>query len=678
MANFTKDRYPWPTVDHGGANAQTGGNTRLLFAEQDNYRTSKGASVTEYVTDYEELAVTTGFYQGQFADDLSASGSPAERMIYWNTTNSDFMVYESGSWGVIARTTSSIQGTEIIDGTYNYVVCTPSATDSTWANFDAIEESVETMGGQFIIPPAVDKAIIYNESDSKAYIVNSVEESDVSGVGDLFYVIPRVVSADIAETTENIPIEFLKGSLSANKAQAGAQTYGNGFSIAASEEGLHLFLRTLCNSRSNDIEVKTRKGSDADGNVDTPRRDVLSDEIQVFSGLDENSFDGETLTNMTDIDGDVVSQIRVKWVANPSSVDDDLILEVQIDGFDHSGEELREIMIFTKDDLDETDHYTDQTTDFYFGKSPTDDDKTTIRVTSNVPTGDAVDTQGTFDVYYQDKWSEVTLSQQDSVLLPGWTVEVRKGTIPFTYVGVSPNEASIALSRDTALQLDITTIAFDSLAYTDITGETVDLDDGSGSEGIDITEDKARGDLGFVDASETLFTGWQAYLDVVEPGTARGIRVPLTDATFSINHQLDQAQLIVGDRRPGPPFRSTLRDVMLDGTILFTRERDWVKLFRNNVDFKNPVVVLRNAPAGGFAYELHIELGLGQLMSSPDPQVSDLGLITQAFNMKFRESASGRSDDFRFKIVTDKWIFSEDNNTLGGLRVDGVYASPSA
>ena len=102
--------------------------------------------------------------------------------------------------------------------------------------------------------------------------------------------------------------------------------------------------------------------------------------------------------------------------------------------------------------------------------------------------------------------AEVTFNQQDSVLLPGWTVEVRKGTIPFTYVGVSPNEVSIALSRDTALQMDITVIAFDSLPYTDIVGGEVDLDDGSGSEGVDITEDKAKGNLDFVDASEKRYS----------------------------------------------------------------------------------------------------------------------------------------------------------------------------
>ena len=37
-----------------------------------------------------------------------------------------------------------------------------------------------------------------------------------------------------------------------------------------------------------------------------------------------------------------------------------------------------------------------------------------------------------------------------------------------------------------------------------------------------------------IEASEPLFTGWQTYIDVVEPGTEKVIRVSLTDATFSI------------------------------------------------------------------------------------------------------------------------------------------------
>ena len=659
MANFNTNRYPWPTVDHDGANAQTGGNTRLLFAEQDNYRTRKGNPSSALQSSTESSAFSfadsNSLFYGVYADDQDAqNGIDAD-------LNEDVYYYDQ-ELNTFRRYDSTMSVFEDI-GTTNPVLTAQSITinlvfdSGNNVEYAGAADASDQLDSNADLDAENTYYIYYNTGDSTVHKITAFTEAQTStGTGDIFYVIPRVVSADIAETTENIPIEFLKGSLSANKAQAGAQTYGNGFSIAASEEGLHLFLRTLCNSLDENIEVKTRKGSDADGEVSSPRRDVLPESVIHVDDESIKSVHSTDVDFANDIDDERIASLSVM----PKDIDENAVVELQIDGYDHSGEEIREIMLLTSDDNDQTVQ-----TDFYFAKPPSN------KVTKYKVNQAAI--SGSVTIESVDNWSEITFTQQDSILLPGWTLEVRKGTIPFTYVGVSPNEASIALSRDTALQIDMTVIAFDSLPYTDMGGKKVNIDTGEGSQGIDIVDNQARGDLDFVDASETLFTGWQAYLDIVEPGTASPIRVPLTDATFSINHQLDQAQLIVGDRRPGPAFRGTLRDVMLDGTILFTRERDWVRLFRNNVDFKNPIVVLRNAAAGGFPYELHIELGLGQLMSSPDPQVSDLGLITQAFNMKFRETESGESDDFSFKIVTDKWVFSEDNDTLGGLRVDGVY-----
>ena len=645
MANFTDRAYPWPTDPKSSVLPETGGNTRLLFAEQDNYRTRKGSpgSGTQSSAESNAFSFTdsNSLFYGVYADEGQATnGIDAglnTSIYYYNEELKQFRRFTAGNVFEDIGTANPVS--TIMNRSINLIF----DADNNVEYADAAEAS-DNLGVDTDIAEEDVYYIYYNSADSTVHKVTAFTASQAAtGAGDIFYVIPRVVSADIAETTENIPIEFLKGSLSANKAQAGPLAFGNGFSIAASEEGLQLFLRTMAQSRKDNI-VDT-----ADANA--------AEVTHIAAGTSLATVHTSAQNFITD--KDIPSGNTVQLIVTPVSIGESGIVELQIDGYDHEGTGLREIMILTS-----ANNTKPVTTDFYFAKPPTGG-KTTYQV-NRAATG------ASFKITSKHGGTTVVFSQpsdtQNQDLLPGWTIEVRKGSIPFTYVGVLPNEISIALARDTALQMDMTVIAFDSLPYTDIEGNEVNVQTGKGSRGIDISSGTPYGGGTFDDASETIFTGWQAYLDLIEPGTGTPVRVPLTDATFTINHQLEQAQLIVGDRRPGPPFRSALREVMLDGTMLFTRERDWVALFRNNVDFKNPVMVLRNAPAGGFPYELRVEFGVGQLMTSPDPQVGDIGLITQAFNMKFRESASGKSDDFKFTIYTDKW------RANGGLRVDGAYA----
>ena len=668
MPNFTDRPFPWPHESRQNDNIlpETGGNTRLLFAEQDNYRTRKGKTEMgdDATATSEEFSDThaNNLFVGAHATNTAAAEHANTNSItlttshyYYNTTNNVFRSFVSGPstfeplTGRSARTNS---------GRTIHIISDSDGT-SDFASAKAAVEAGETQG----VPSASDAfeasadndnvSFIYYQTGSGAAVrrLTSYKASTGGqGTSDIFHVIPRVISADIAETTENIPVEFLKGSLSANKAQAGPLSFGNGFSIAASEHGLQLFLRTMTQSRAGQINLDE---SSSDG-----------DKVEHVASGSETS-----LTNFeTELDIPVGKSVRLNITVNRPTDNTDPV-EIQIEGYDHEGTQLTEITRFMGTE-------NTKTTDFYFA-TPSDSGDTANPNRTKYQVNDAPEgTTFKIESTYVNKVVHFTQPRdtQNQDLLPGWTIEVRKGQIPFTYVGVMPNEMSIALARDQALQMDFTIIAFDAEPYTSMDGRTIDTRRKDDNQGIEIRDSdgkyiKGYGDIPFIDASETLFTGWQAYLEIAEPGVGSKVTVPLTDATFTINHQLDQAQLIVGDRRPGPPFRSTLRDVMLDGSILFTRERDWVNLFRNNTDFNSPELVLRNAPAGGFPYELRIKMGKGQLMSSPDPQVSDLGLITQAFSMKFRESSSGLSDDFSFTIVTDNW-----EGEYGGLRVDGSYA----
>ena len=789
--------YPWPSSD-SNAQAETGGNTRLLICEQDDYKTRKGENYLNVQSKWLTFRIRAGSGVDALTRSAQVFGSDAEAAefegnleegdwYYNNQDNVGFREYRNGEWHAFEIERDAIIGLH-----------TPRSAKIFGKGNFANEAEARKLFDDYIYDPYAYTAyegsfghVFYDESVQSIKTIRgnyeTVTREGSRTENDIFYVIPRVVSLDISETTENIPVEFMKGSLSADKAQAGAHTFGNGLSIAASEEGLHLFLRTIANSKKNDIEVKTRRIKRKRGTVEYREIPVSSDFYlgeytaseqrnnldvrfqsdrsfywnstnQVFFYADgvfiiANTFvvlenDGNnylfaaspytseaswaTLNDFIDnfesglVDQEMLTVFGYRYIirvedenktyeitgytegeidqdsivlprrdqppnmtyhvrqadaseptmavplANdipegnivrlnliPDYIDYSEMLQFEIAGFDCHGNEIKEIVWCTNRDNCQT-----LITDFYYA-TPPEGKRTTYKILTSG--GENCN----LTIRSQDTWTQVTFNQQDRELLPGWTLEARKGTIPFTYVGVTPSETSITLARNSALTFDMNVIAYDSSPYKDLQDNEVEKD---GSTGFDISDKMAKGYHNFVEASDTLFTGWQAYLNIVEPATVIPIRVPLTEATLSINHNLAQAPLIVGDRRPGPPYRETLREVTLNGTILFTRERDWVNLFRRNADFTDCRLVLENRTVGGFPYKLYIEFGIGQLMNSPDPEVSDIGLITQTFSMKFRETKTGAADDFNFNIITDKWQFEQRDYTVGGLRVDGDYS----
>ena len=84
--------------------------------------------------------------------------------------------------------------------------------------------------------------------------------------------------------------------------------------------------------------------------VQSPRRDVLPDAVVHLEAASIKVVQSRSQDFTTDIDDNRTVQLAVK----PSDIDENAVVELQIDGYDHSGIELREIMLLTSDNNDGT------------------------------------------------------------------------------------------------------------------------------------------------------------------------------------------------------------------------------------------------------------------------------------------------------------------------------------
>ena len=267
------------------------------------------------------------------------------------------------------------------------------------------------------------------------------------------------------------------------------------------------------------------------------------------------------------------------------------------------------------------------------------------------------------------------------------------------YVGVYPVSMSVSLARTSALTYEFECVAWDMFPYENAVG--TDTTDGHQTvPGVSLNEHKSTGTslLYYVGSSDTdtyapddttnltsgdlryghpsftnspqeLYTGWQCQLRLGRPDRPDdpAVVIPLLDTTFTVNQTIEQAEMIIGERNPGPLFRSGLREVTLSGTMLLTRDRNWIQEFRDNAVFDKGELILTNIITGGFPYKTIFTFGHGQLTTAPDATVDGLGLVSLPFNMMFFDEDLGDPTDFKI-IATyhqDDWF--RGSQTTGGL-----------
>ena len=619
-------------------------------------------------------------------------------------------------------------------------------------------------------------------------------------LGNLYKYIPIVTSISLADQTETINIEFLKGSSSANKYQQGPFRYGGGFSIGASTEGTQLFFQGISNDKEP-TAVRPPNGPSTYPDLNatatwTPRygafggTDMALGNMEVTGGADP-TVTNDNWTNLTTelpaSADDAPQRLEVILGKDGGASGSGETGTVEIEGYDYHGQRIRERIRISKTVNGEASL---ARTRSYFG-SPPSGRNTRFRVVEALslssPAVSGNDDQ-CLGIRSRDERIEVTFDLQDADFLGGWTIEAQKGSgVVHTYIGVYPVSMSVSLARTSALTYDIECLAWDMFPYENIAGVDttegdftvpgVDLEDGtpgirfqiddnlpelplgtapdelevtalpsgvtaptpptklsgsgaqnaSGSTStwrlpLTTTNDVTAAQVGTITLAvsghtivagsrrnggskipysdtnltssaaaptrgadfqlspQELYTGWQCQLRLGRPDRPDddATVIPLLDTTFTVNQTIEQAELIIGERNPGPLFRSGLREVTLSGTMLLTRDRNWIQEFRDNAVFDKGELILANIVTGGFPYTTIFKFGHGQLTTAPDATVDGLGLVSVPFNMMFFDEDFGDPTDFSIVVTyhQEDWYRSAGQDSYpptqlqynGGLR----------
>ena len=635
---------------------------------------------------------------------------------------------------------------------------------------------------QFTTQSGGNSRLLFGQQTNYYTRVPIVDTSDARAqgktLGNFYKYIPIVTAITLADQTETISIEFLKGSSSANKYQQGPFRYGGGFSIGASTEGTQLFFQGITNDKEPVAKPATFPGLEIAGTW-TTRYGTFSgspnmnlNNMEVTGGADPTTAtDTWTSFPMTSEFGDTTEdkpqRLEVVIGKNGGESASEEQGTVEIEGYDYHGQRIRERIRIQKPNTSDASF---SRTRSYFGKPP-DGRNTRFRVQeplvmSTTPPFTEPINQASLGIRSRDERVEVTFDLQDADFLGGWTIEAQKGSgVVHTYVGVYPVSMSVSLARTSALTYDFECLAWDMHPYENaaavdttegkLTIPGVHLEDGvmalrfdldrnpdtiasgtytvtipplggytaavssavkirgsgdvatgtstwsvpvtySGSgtateagiealvpavtgggtvdsttkDGILSTIDyetfsstitsssstanrTPSGKLPFGQSPQELYTGWQCQLKLARPGRPDdpATVIPLLDTTFTVNQTIEQAELIIGERNPGPLFRSGLREVTLSGTMLLTRDRNWIQEFRDNAVFDKGELILANIVTGGFPYTTVFKFGHGQLTTAPDATVDGLGLVSVPFNMMFFDEDFGDPTDFSIVVT---------------------------
>ena len=500
-----------------------------------------------------------------------------------------------------------------------------------------------------------------------------------TGVPFLFYkYIPIVTSIGLTNQTATIPIEFLKGTASANKQQQGGFAYSGGFSIGASSEGTQLFFKGITGAKiddrivTNDLTRTTSKNAAIDLTAANTNLGASSSAIPIsltpgtpvnLSGIDltSSSTPDNRVYNISEGTGPekVIGHFPISpqrlWINGAAGK------KIIITGYDYHNQKIREVLTTTGSPIPTKTYFRHYVTNRDNLADGSVYSSSASAITIDAESG----TTGSVDIYSCDETQSVVFNLNDNKEYSGWTVEAQKGGgVCHTYTGVVPVSFSTSLSRDQALTFDFECLAYGMNQYQNAENQDTKVtrlttpgltNDPRPSAGMDIRDKRFNNqDILFKQSDQQLATGWQSYLQIATPGENPKV-VPLLDATFTVNQTIEQAMVIMGERNPGPYFRSGLREVTLSGNMLLTQDRDWITEFEENSTFTSCTLIFSNVVTAGFPYRTIFKFGKGQLTTAPDASVDGLGLISMPFNMSFFDDSTTPQD---FKIIA---VYSQDS-----------------
>ena len=442
--------------------------------------------------------------------------------------------------------------------------------------------------------------------------------------GNFHPVQPLIIESSLRGGGENIPLPYKTGNSAMTKDAPGPISVEEGMVFAGTGDGMEMLYRMMTQTR---LPTATRL------NTANPTGDVAT-ALTLSSGSTLTTGTG----TLTDISGNLISlstfndgisdttsnprKVPVRLDATPSGAPGTgNIGLVEIKGRDKDNLPIQEFLVWSG-----ADAAAKKTKNYY------------IKLDSYASSG--WESSQTLAIAYTDTSHRVVYEPQDAELVAFWFVRLVRGITPTLFSGVIGNSFELALGRDTALEWNVTCLGKRSWPNRNLRGiEATDPGSGPGTGGRVPLADS----IGFADPN--IFTGWQCELDI------GGTRMALIDSTLSINQNLENSGVITGDRyEESQPFRGTDRDVMVDGTVVYSPENNLSQVFLDNVTLEDVQLNLRNRPRGGFYWLTRFVFPTTQINTNPDPASPRDGRISQTFNLKcFTEGVGGGPKDYRIE-----------------------------
>ena len=475
------------------------------------------------------------------------------------------------------------------------------------------------LGGSPLLAPSIFRLLLQDKNPSYHILGGSgitipAEKTVVDGQA-LAGTMPKTVAEDLADTTNPVRLTVTpKAGTAATVSVVDAQDLDTDGDITVNDDLSDYdvpFTLTVTPTNAADLSdtavdaTITIEGTDTQG-----RFQVVALSFPNASKTDAQ----DTTTKWLE-----VTKVSVKgWSAGKVTITVALVADVtlgegiefakvRIKGTDHQGRAFADNFTFTEENKE-----TAQVSKRFFA--------TVTEVTSSGWAGGAIDIKG------RDKACRVTIKPQDEEIAIFWQGEINRGIIPEVLDDMLMQQLTIQISREEVMRYACVFVFRDSVHQMNFAG--------------DMGETARKTDASALDFPvNDFFIGFQARI------TVDGLRLAVTDGTFTINQQYAPSNVISGEPTDEAVPTGGTRLVSFTGNVRYATQNDFNQNFRENIEFDNFQVEFFNKLLGGFPARLRLRGASGELNQNPVPTYTDAGEILQPFELNLLPSRIGALDD---------------------------------
>ena len=422
--------------------------------------------------------------------------------------------------------------------------------------------------------------------------------SDLDNISDFHNIQYNFQTAEIAGNAPGVEIPIIGNTPDEFPFQQGPLDIINGFTLPGYTESMEPFYRNLMNDEraltAAQSTAPSLTSTESGGRLARVAEDAVADGIAISTS--------PVTTGLTPPVGGVPIRLSVLPSAAVSGNP-----RITIRGTDYNDGTISETVTLTGT--------TAVVTNLFF--------KTITSVTASASASQTLKIGGSAEASDRG-YVSIFRENENSRLLYGQDVYLRKGTVPNTFREVFLNSMSFALSaRETPVAYTFGCVGKRPLANTFV--------DGEGTEGA----------ITFDFATREAFVGWQAGLFYRPPGASEDARLPVIDATVTITNNIAFTPTITGRRTPGSTFRSR-RSVTMTGTMEYKAEdTELINDVLGNEFLEGTYLEFVNATRGGYPKRTRFTFGRLQFDNLPDAPVSEEGLISRPMSLRAVPTAVG-------------------------------------